>query len=127
MRDKGRIIIGLVVFLILVSFPVWYNVATGEPTNAPELKKPESSQQCIRDTEWMTAHHMDLLDDWRDKVVRDGERYYLDDSGDKIEMSLTHTCLGCHEDREQFCDKCHNYMSVDPYCWDCHVEPKEAL
>ena len=24
-----------------------------------------------------------------------------------------------------FCDRCHNYLAVSPYCWDCHVDPKE--
>ena len=32
--------------------------------------------------------------------------------------------LACHKNKEQFCDKCHNSNSVDPYCWDCHVAPK---
>jgi hypothetical protein len=41
-------------------------------------------------------------------------------------MSLTRTCLDCHSNKAEFCDRCHTYMAVDPYCWDCHVEPKEA-
>ena len=35
------------------------------------------------------------------------------------------SCLGCHEDKTKFCDKCHTYASVNPYCWDCHTNPKE--
>jgi hypothetical protein len=127
MRDKGRIIIGLIVFLILISFPVWYNVATGKATYKPELTMPTNSEQCVRETEWMTAYHMDLLNEWRDQVVREGVRYETDEFGRTTEMSLTHTCLDCHTERSEFCDKCHDYMSVEPYCWDCHVEPKEAL
>ena len=38
-------------------------------------------------------------------------------------MSLTNTCLGCHSNKAQFCDQCHNYLEVTPYCWDCHVDP----
>jgi hypothetical protein len=41
-------------------------------------------------------------------------------------MSLTGTCLDCHSDKEKFCDACHTYSAVDPYCWDCHVIPEEA-
>ena len=34
------------------------------------------------------------------------------------------TCLKCHNDYEQFCDKCHKTNNVEPYCWSCHVLPK---
>jgi hypothetical protein len=40
-------------------------------------------------------------------------------------MSLQNTCMQCHPNKAEFCDRCHNYASVKPYCWDCHVEPKE--
>ncbi|MGD8893899.1 MAG: menaquinol oxidoreductase, partial [Desulfobacterales bacterium] len=36
------------------------------------------------------------------------------------------TCLDCHEEKAEFCDKCHNYASVSPYCWECHIDPKET-
>ena len=38
-------------------------------------------------------------------------------------MSLSNTCLDCHSNKADFCDKCHNYASVRPYCWDCPSEP----
>ena len=125
MRDKGRIFLGLGAFLVLISFPVWYNVATGKATYTPELAKVTKATECVRDSVWMTANHMDLLDEWRDRVVREGERWDVDAHGREVEMSLTHTCLNCHEKRAEFCDKCHNFVSVDPYCWDCHVDPEE--
>jgi hypothetical protein len=34
------------------------------------------------------------------------------------------TCLGCHKNKSEFCDRCHSYSGVDPYCMDCHVLPK---
>jgi hypothetical protein len=41
-------------------------------------------------------------------------------------MSLSNTCLDCHSNKAEFCDRCHNYASVSPYCWDCHIDnPKE--
>lgn len=125
MRDKGRIFLGLGAFLVLISFPIWYNVATGQATYAPELAKVTKATECVRDSAWMNAHHMDLLDEWRDRVVREGERFDVDAQGRPVEMSLTHTCLNCHEQKAEFCDKCHNFVSVDPFCWDCHVDPKE--
>ena len=67
---------------------------------------------------------MTLLNQWRDSVVRNGERVYVADDGTKYNMSLTKTCLDCHANREKFCDECHNYVGLEPYCWNCHVTPK---
>jgi hypothetical protein len=67
---------------------------------------------------------MDLLNQWRNAVVRDGERDYVASSGEVFNMSLTETCLDCHENRDAFCTRCHDYASVEPKCWDCHVDPR---
>jgi hypothetical protein len=51
----------------------------------------------------------------------------VNSKGKEFEMSLQKTCMKCHTNKAEFCDKCHNYASVRPYCWDCHIEnPKEA-
>ncbi len=121
MRDRGLIIIGLVVFLGLITFPIWYNSAAGTDSTAPELAKAEG-EACIYPAEYMRNNHMDVLMDWRDEVVRNGNRV-LKVGSKEYEMSLSHTCLGCHTDKAEFCDKCHDYASVTPYCWDCHVDP----
>ena len=71
----------------------------------------------------MQAKHMDLLDQWRLEVVREGKRFV--EKRPDLEMSLTKTCLKCHTSKAQFCDKCHNYAAVAPTCWDCHIIPKE--
>ena len=31
-------------------------------------------------------------------------------------------CLDCHKNKSNFCDKCHDYMGVKPYCWECHAD-----
>lgn len=125
MYDAGKIIIGLIAFLVLITFPMWYNAVQGKAAYAPELEKPTKSDVCVRDADWMRAHHMDLLNTWRDQVVRQGIRYEQTEDGGQIERSLTNTCLNCHENKDRFCDACHTYMGVEPYCWDCHVVPKE--
>ncbi|MFH1416869.1 MAG: sulfate reduction electron transfer complex DsrMKJOP subunit DsrJ [Planctomycetota bacterium] len=124
MSDKGTIVAGLVVFLALAAFPFWYALGVGGDVSPPDLELPTDATQCVEDTEYMKAEHMDLLNRWRDAVVRDGEREYTSESGEKYTMSLTGTCLGCHADREAFCDRCHDYANVEPSCWDCHLEPK---
>ena len=125
MQNKGPIIVGVIVFLVLAAFPIWYNMATDRTDYVPVLEKAVRGDDCVRDADWMTAHHMDLLNDWRDQVVRSGERYEINADGVEYERSLSNTCLGCHENKDQFCDKCHDYMGVTPYCWDCHLVTKE--
>lgn len=125
MYDTGKVIIGIIVFLALITFPIWYNVATGKATYVPELEKATKGETCVADTVYMRASHMDLLNNWRDTVVRRGQRVYTSPEGIKYNMSLTSTCLDCHSDKAGFCDRCHTYMGVDPYCWDCHIIPKE--
>jgi hypothetical protein len=126
MYDKGKIVVGLCIFVILATFPVWYNHGKAAP--APELKlseKAKAAKECIEDKSYMKAEHMQILDVWRDTVVRDAKRVYVNSKGKEFEMSLSNTCLDCHVEKAEFCDKCHNYASVTPYCWDCHIDPKE--
>ena len=127
MSDKKLIITGLVIFLIIVTFPFWYN--RGKAAPAPDLEyteKAKAAKQCVRSTEFMKAEHMQLLDVWRESVVREGKRVEVSPGGKEYMMSLSNTCLDCHSNKAQFCDRCHDYASVRPYCWDCHIDnPKE--
>lgn len=124
MYDSGKIIAGLLVFFVLLTTPFWYNMASGEPGEAPELEKVVGARQCVMDTDYMRAWHMDLLNDWRHSVVRDGNRIHVAPNGQKFEKSLTKTCLNCHKSKERFCDKCHNYAGVSNDCWGCHYNPE---
>ena len=81
--------------------------------------------QCVADTAYMRTSHMTLLNYWRDEVVRDGDRIYMSASGKAFNMSLSNTCFECHTSKVKFCDQCHTYLAVDPFCWDCHIVPKE--
>jgi hypothetical protein len=126
MYDRGKVIAGLIIFVVMVTFPFWYNHGKAAP--APEVKlseKAKAAKECVRPKEFMTGGHMQLLDVWRDTVVRNGKRIYMNESGKEYTMSLTNTCLDCHDQKAEFCDKCHNYASVRPYCWTCHIDPKE--
>ncbi len=122
MYDKNKIIPGLVIFIALVTLPLWYNPVMGKASAMPELELPDAEQQCVLPSVEMREQHMQILDAWRDEVVREGQRYYVHPDGKTYEKSLTNTCLGCHTKRAEFCDKCHDYAGVVPYCWDCHVE-----
>ena len=68
---------------------------------------------------------MQLLDVWRYQVVRVGKRLYTAEDGTEYRMSLQNTCLSCHSNKIDFCDRCHDYAGVTPDCWTCHLEPEE--
>ena len=127
MYDGGKIVGGLVAFVAVAAFPAWYGLAGGGAGAPPKLETPQG-KQCVRTKEFMTASHMQLLDEWRDLAVRDGQRQWTSpDFNTKHEISLSNTCLGgCHKSRDAFCTKCHDYAGVDPYCWSCHVDPTEV-
>lgn len=127
--SKNAIMAGLVVFAAMALFPFWYNIGGSSAAPEPELsEKAKAAKKCVLDKYEMRANHMSLLDEWRDGVVRDADRLYTGTNGKTFQMSLSTgdaSCLGCHTDKEKFCDKCHVYASVDPYCWECHTTSKE--
>ena len=124
MSDRAKITAGLAVFFAVVAFPVWQTIGAAGAGERPELELPQDATSCIADTEYMRAFHMDLLNDWRNAVVRDGERDHVTPAGETFAMSLTGTCMDCHSNRETFCTRCHDYANVTPKCWECHVEPE---
>jgi hypothetical protein len=125
MYNGGKIIAGLILFLCLITFPVWYNMVRGKAAYRPELKIVTNEKQCVESTEYMRIEHMQLLDDWRNTVVRENKRTYVAHDGKEYNMSLSNTCLNCHSNKADFCDQCHNYVEVTPTCWNCHVIPEE--
>ena len=143
MTDRLRITAGLVVAVAGLTSPFWYTWAAGHPGAPPRLELPEG--RCVEDREWMRDHHMQLLDQWRTAVVREGQSTYVSKAYRTThEMSLTKTCMGCHTSRETFCDRCHEYADVASLhplrqfgttefgktpgigCWDCHHKAAEG-
>jgi hypothetical protein len=124
MYDSGKIIAGIIIFLVLITSPIWYNLGSaGAP---PKLEVGTKEKQCVESTDFMKSSHMQLLDMWRDEVVRKGNRIYKSKlTGKPVEMSLENTCMKCHTSKAKFCDRCHNYVEAAPQCWDCHNAPKE--
>ncbi len=125
MYNKGTVITGLVIFVVLVTSPIWYNGLTAGPTPEPELP-PGGEKECVLPASEMRDKHMQLLNEWRDDVLRNGNREIIEVDGKKFRKGLQLACMQCHSNKEKFCDTCHDYASVKPYCWDCHLSPKEA-
>ena len=123
MYDTGKIIAGIVIFIAIFSVPFWYSsVVTGDADEVPDIKIVDGAgDQCVESTDYMRAKHMDLLNNWRNDVVRGADRTYVSESGEQFDKSLTDTCLEqCHTNKSTFCDECHTYVNVEPGCWDCH-------
>ncbi|MBE0426815.1 MAG: sulfate reduction electron transfer complex DsrMKJOP subunit DsrJ [Nitrospirae bacterium] len=132
MYDGWKIIIGIVIFLGLLTVPFFFagEKATAKPDpklDTPEIMKlPEAERKCVESKDYMKREHMKVLNDWRDWAVRDGNTIYTSAAtGEQYDISLQNTCMKCHSNKKEFCDECHNYTAVNPYCWDCHIEPKE--
>lgn len=126
MHDTGKIVLGLAVFAGLVTAPAWYAIGrgTGQP---PKLELPAQATRCIEPKPVMRARHMEILDAWREAVVRGDDRVYVASDNQKYRMSLTGTCLGCHVDQAKFCTRCHQYAGVEVFCWDCHQQKKRVV
>ncbi len=129
----SKIFLGLAIFLVVATFPLWKGLGKVSPAPDPKLDTPAitkmdpKERKCVEDTQFMRANHMRLLVEWREAVVRDGLREYTGLGGKKFNASLSNTCLECHSNKAQFCDQCHNYVAVTPNCWGCHVEPGKKL
>jgi hypothetical protein len=125
-----KIIAGIVIFVILITFLFWYGKGKTFPQPALSLDTPAIAQlkdkRCVEDTAFMRANHMKLLVSWRDGVVREENRLYTATDGRIFEAKLSGTCLKCHSNKQQFCDRCHNYVGAKPNCFSCHIIPAEV-
>ncbi len=119
--DADKIITGLIIFLCLITFPVYYSVVSGKALYKPDPKIITEEKQCIEPRLYMRAKHVDLLESWKESAVREGNRIYITSDGKKYYISLTDTCMKCHQNKAEFCDQCHNYVGVKPNCWNCHI------
>lgn len=128
--DRWKVLTGIVIFLIAVTFPIWYGKAKSVPP--PDLKLDTPAIQalkeklCVEPAPTMRANHMRLLTSWRDSAVRDGNRTYRASDGKDYTISLAGTCLECHSNKTEFCDRCHDYAGAKPNCWNCHIMPEEV-
>lgn len=123
MYNSGKIIPGLIIFVLFITIPIWYNL--GDAGDPPKPELPKDSKTCVLPAAEMRAEHMKLLNVWRDEVLRTGDRASFEIEGKQYQKSLMLTCMKCHTSKKKFCDECHEYASVKPYCWDCHLAPVE--
>ncbi|WP_297047521.1 sulfate reduction electron transfer complex DsrMKJOP subunit DsrJ [uncultured Desulfovibrio sp.] len=126
MYNAKAVIIGIVIFVAIFSSPFWTSWI-GQTYQKTGVVLPAGEKTCIEETEFMRAQHMRLLDEWRDQALREENRVYVSAlDGRKWVISLQNTCLKCHSNYTEFCEKCHVANSVYPYCWTCHIIPTEG-
>lgn len=107
--------VAVLVFLTVLAFPFTYNAFSVGLFSAsgPKLEIARPGK-CVEETSWMRNNHMKILLHVREDAVREGIR--------KVDHSL-HGCQRCHPNREVFCNSCHEYVGVEPECWNCHIYP----
>ena len=127
MQKKTNIVVGILVFVRVMTAPIWMNFGKDSGNSAVDVSLDTPTinaldeKQCIYDTEYMRENHMEILHQWKVQVVRDGNRVMVTPDGREFEMSLQNTCLDCHSNYDEFCEKCHNANGIDPNCWTCHT------
>ena len=96
---KTNVIIGIVIFAILVTVPFWSAILSPASGAAPEVSLDTpvinhlsgDDYKCLEVVEWMRAHNMVLLSDWKVEVVREGTRTYIAEDGTEYLASLQNT------------------------------------
>jgi hypothetical protein len=105
MRDESKIFaIVLILFVFLFTLPFWYNLGKASKIIEPELSlKAKQEKFCVESKDYMKANHMQLLDEWRDSVVREGKRHYTGFNGREYHnLSFQNTCMDCHHNKKEF-------------------------
>lgn len=106
MYDASRVLPGLALFVLAVTWPLWSRTLGSVP---PAVQTPQGP--CLLPTSDMRTRHPLLLARWRDQVVREGQRI--------PDQSLSR-CLECHTDPGAFCEACHASVGVTTDCLQCH-------
>jgi hypothetical protein len=131
--DFKYIALGLLIFFGLIFSAVLPNLGKTVAPPDPKLDTPAiqklaaKDRKCVMPADYMRANHMQMLVDWRESVVRDAQREFVNPEGKKFVASLSNTCMDCHSNKSQFCDQCHNYVAVTPNCWGCHLDKEQKV
>ena len=129
MYDSGKIIPGLLIFVLLITFPFWYN----NLSKAEQVKTPAPPDKAMLTgftfadgqehppAAEMRAKHMEVLQSFH--TAADPAKMAAAQKGEKKMQTMS--CMMCHGSKEQFCDSCHANISEKkvPDCWTCHTKP----
>ncbi len=113
-------------FFILGGLMILLPAKSMADTPFPTIREPEGEGvKCVQPEEEMRRNHMDYILHQRDKTVHEGIR---------TETYSLAKCIDCHvepdesgkiakhDDKEHFCNSCHEYTSVQIDCFECHAD-----
>ena len=90
MYNGGKIIAGLdrLSSACYIPFPTeyWKGQCKAEAEDRHpgfRMGQRDGKKQCVESKEFMRTEHMQLLNNWRDSVVRNGDRIYVSTAGQK--------------------------------------------
>jgi hypothetical protein len=112
--------IAVIVFIVVILAPFGYSLmrpvlTRGSSRDDVFIELPDGGE-CVRETQYMRFYHMDLLKEVREDVIRRGVRGDVTFTG----------CRECHTYRGQFCNKCHEAVTLNVDCFGCHYYPESA-
>ena len=122
-----RLVVAVSAAIIL--FPLGFSLVSAAFSDGPQLPESRGGAYCLAEEddeenrvprEYMRYHHMDLLKQTRDEIVREGKgEVWFYDGPRKVEFD---DCRNCHPSREDFCNRCHKpvnlYLGIT--CFRCH-------
>ena len=111
--------------LVLIGFMLLSNSTLAE-TPFPTIHEPsDESLKCIQPEDEMRRNHMNYILHERDETMHEGVRN---------EPGSLSACIDCHVEKnekgeiagidtsEHFCNGCHEYVSVQIDCFQCHAD-----
>lgn len=120
-------LLAVAIAVVIILFPFGYSVVQSVFSQGASLpESPAGEGYCLDDVPraYMRYHHMDLLKDLRDEVVRYGHgEVEFHAERRKIEFN---GCWDCHPSRKEFCNRCHEPVNLYPDCFRCHYDPDRA-
>lgn len=102
----------------------------------PTIHEPEGEGvKCVvEDEDEMRRNHMNYILHQRDKTMREGVRA---ESHESYSLSACIDChvekndkgeIASHDDKEHFCNACHQYAAVQIDCFQCHADrPQKSI
>ncbi len=124
MYHKPYVIIGLIIILAFAATPLWLGNSGKGYENITKLLAKPKGKHCIESAQWMRAHHMVLLMEFRQMAVREGIMHYRSHTYGVVYNTTFSQCFRCH-DYKEFCKRCHEFSGVSVYCWTCHTPPSK--
>ncbi|MCG6538054.1 MAG: hypothetical protein L7F78_25890 [Syntrophales bacterium LBB04] len=60
-NDNKVIMTGLVIFLVIATYPFWFTFLAGAKVSRPVLENPEGETRCVEDKTFMRENQLKLL------------------------------------------------------------------